>query len=204
MTLSVAGMASLNKRRFSIVSGLAILYLTLSGCAATNLPVATAAEVNRGLTEGYQVGAGDKLRVTVFDEPTLTGDYEIGVGGDLSLPLLDAIPVGGMTVDEISKIVEGKLAEGGYVLAPRVSVEIVQHRPFFILGEVQTPGEYPYNGALTLEQAVAKAGGYTARADKSTVILRRQDWDKSKRVKLDGTSLKVAPGDTITVQEAFF
>ena len=203
MTLSMASVSSLTTKRFVIVSGLA-LSLLLSACASSNLPVVSVAQVNQGLTEGYRVGAGDKLRVTVFDEPTLTGDYEIGVGGELSLPLLEAIPVGDMTVDAISTIVEEKLAEGGYVLAPRVSVEIVEHRPFFILGEVQTPGEYPYNGDLTLEQAVAKAGGYTPRADKGSVILRRQDWTESKRVKLDGPSMRVAPGDTITVQEAFF
>ena len=191
-------------RHFSIAFGLSLTSLMLTVCGGANLPLMSVSQVNQGLKEGYRVGAGDKLRVTVFDEPTLTGDYEIGVGGDLSLPLLDAIPVGGMNVDAISKVVQEKLAEGGYVLAPRVSVEIVQHRPFFILGEVQTPGEYPYNGDLTLEQAVAKAGGYTPRADKNSIVLRRQDWTQSKRVKLDGMSLKVAPGDTITVQEAFF
>jgi polysaccharide biosynthesis/export protein len=189
---------------FVAKTGLIAAAMTLPGCAVSNLPLATVSTTNGDLTQGYKVAAGDKLRVTVFDEPTLTGEYEIGVDGELSLPLIASIPAAGVTTGELSGLIAAKLKEGGYVLAPRVSAEIILHRPFYILGEVVKPGEYSYSGDLTLDQAIAKAGGYTPRAEKRAVTLRRQQWASAKRVKLDGTPLKIAPGDTITIQEAFF
>lgn len=185
-------------------AGMFLAALALPGCASTSLPIASVNSTNQDLTQGYQVASGDKLRVTVFDEPNLTGEYEIGVDGELSLPLIEAIPAAGVTTSKMSELIATKLKEGGYVLAPRVSVEIILHRPFFILGEVVKPGEYSYSGDLTLDQAVAKAGGYTARAEKKAITLRRQQWASARRVKLDSTPLKIAPGDTITIQEAFF
>lgn len=176
----------------------------LSGCASGNLPFTDVASVNAALADGYRVAAGDKLRITVFDEEALTGEYEIGDGGVLAMPLIDTIAADGMTPVNLAAVITNRLKSGGYVLVPRVSVEIISHRPFFILGEVTNPGEYPYSGELTLEQAVAKAGGYTPRAQKGEVMLRRQEWTSPMRVKLDGPSLRIAPGDTITVTEAFF
>lgn len=199
-TISRTGPVALTVR----AAALAVALAALSGCGGGNMPLASAITANHALEAGYRVAAGDKLRVTVFDEPTLTGEYEIGDGGALSLPLIDAIPAGGMTTTELSSAISDTLRDGGYVLSPRVSVEILLHRPFFILGEVTKPGEYPYSGELTLEQAVAKAGGYTPRADKRVIKLRRQQWTSAKRIKLDGAALKIAPGDTVTIQEAFF
>lgn len=179
--------------------------LSASGCAtAANMPMVSAAQANQTLAQGYRIGAGDKLKVTVFDEPTLSGEYQVGVGGDLALPLISPLAAEGQTPEAVSAMITKSLADGGFVLAPRVSVEITTHRPFFILGEVKAPGEYVYSGELTLEQAVAKAGGYTPRAEKKTVVLRRQGWAQDKRVKLGDSALKIAPGDTITVREAFF
>lgn len=189
------------------VSGLAAVFAVtaLSGCAtASGLSMVSAAQANQGLAQGYRVGAGDKLKISVFDEPTLTGEYQVGVGGELALPLIKPLTVAGQTPDAVSAMIAKSLADGGYVLTPRVSVEITTHRPFFILGEVKAPGEYPYSGELTLEQAVAKAGGYTPRAEKKIIVLRRQGWAEDKRIKLGDSVLKIAPGDTITVREAFF
>lgn len=188
--------------------GIAILILAsglsvqISGAVAA--PPAGASQINSELKAGYHVAAGDKLRVTVFDEPSLTGEYVIGVGGELSLPLIDAIPAGGQTPTTLAQLITEKLKAGGYVLTPRVAVEIIAHRPFYILGEVKQPGEYPYSGDLTFEQAVARAGGFTPRANRRVIEMRRQDWSASQRVKLDGQALKIAPGDTITVRESFF
>lgn len=190
--------------KLSKALALALACSLAASCTSTNLPVLTASQANSELTTGYLIGAGDQLKVTVFDEDTLTGEYDVGIGGVLAMPLLDPLFVQDKGPIEVAKMIETNLAEGGYVLYPKVSVEILEHRSFFILGEVATPGEYPHNGELTLEQAVAKAGGYTARADKSTVVLRRQAWPESKMVKLGQTALKVAPGDTITVKESFF
>ncbi|KHK93594.1 hypothetical protein LK12_00230 [Novosphingobium malaysiense] len=172
--------------------------------ANAGAPTISVSEANSELTDGYRLATGDKLKVTVFDEPTLSGEYEVGVDGDLALPLLDPIPAAGKTPKALATIIADKLESGEYVLVPRVSVEIIEHRPFYILGEVNKPGQYAYSGEITFEQAVAQAGGFTARANKGTIYLRRQDWGSKRRVKLEGQPLKLAPGDTIEVREAFF
>lgn len=183
---------------FAALCGLA------TACASDNLAVITASQANSEIAAGYQIDAGDKLKITVFDEDTLTGEYTVGTGGAISLPLLEPIPVKNMSAREVAQLIEGKLAAGGYVLYPRVSVDILEYRPFFILGEVATPGEYPHGGDLTLEQAVAKAGGYTPRAQKNAVVLKRQDWPESRLIELGEAPLKIAPGDTIIIRESFF
>lgn len=195
---------SLSMRRTLGHAVLVLLCALSAACASNQLEVMTAAQANGGLAAGYYVNAGDKLKITVFDEEPLTGEYDVGTGGTISLPLLDPMVVKDMTATQVAQLVEQKLAEGGYVLYPRVSAEIVAYRSFFILGEVATPGEYPHGGELTLEQAVAKAGGYTPRAQKNSVVLKRQDWPESRLIKLGEATLKIAPGDTITVKEAFF
>ena len=180
------------------------LVLTLGGCAATNLPQMSVAEANGALVQGYRISGGDKLRVAVFDEPSLTGDFDIGLDGALSLPLVGSLDAEGKSPRDLESEIAAALSAGGYVLDPRVSVEVAQHRPFYILGEVQTPGEYPYVGDLTVEQAIAKAGGYTPRAARSEVVLRRADWPQAQRIRLDNVPLLIGPGDTIRVEEAFF
>jgi polysaccharide export outer membrane protein len=176
----------------------------LAGCASSNLPVTSVAQANSVVSQVYRVADGDKIRVTVFDEPNLTGDYQVGLDGSLQLPLIGRIAASGMTSTALSDAIAGALKGGGYVLTPRVAVELTEHQPIFILGEVKTPGQYPYVSNMTLEQAVAEAGGFTPRANKGTVVLRRQQWDAAKKVRLGQNSLRIAPGDTITVEEAFF
>lgn len=196
------------KNRAFALCGTAMVFgavVVLGGCSNGGLAVATVSSANGELTDGYRVAAGDRVHVTVFDEGALSGDYAIDLAGDLTLPLIDKIPVDGKSTTTLAQDITEKLQKGGYVLHPRVSVEILSHRPFFILGEVKTPGEYPYSGNLTLDQAVAKAGGYTPRADKRSVVLRRQEWAAGRQIRLDsGTPLRIAPGDTVTVREAFF
>ncbi len=184
-----------------------VLSATIASSALTageRYATASPQSLNRQLADGYSVGPGDKLRVTVFDEPGLTGEYAVGVDGGLALPLIDAIEANGKSTSQLVGIIARHLQDGGYVLSPRVSVEILEHRPFYILGEVGKPGEYPYSGALTLDQAVAIAGGFTPRANTKQVYLKRQDSSEKVKVRLDGTALKIAPGDTITIREAFF
>lgn len=172
--------------------------------AASGGTVLTASGLNAELVSGYRMASGDKLRVTVFDEPSLTGNYQIGVDGELAMPLIAPVKAQGALPSDLAAAIGDRLKAGGYVLAPRVTVEIVEHRPFYILGEVKEPGEYPYTGDLTFEQAVARAGGFTPRASHKQIALRRQDWAEAKRVKLDGPALKIAPGDTIVVRESLF
>jgi polysaccharide export outer membrane protein len=176
----------------------------LASCASTDLPVTSVAQANAEAVRDYRVSNGDKIRVTVFDEPNLTGDYQVGLDGQLQLPLVGRMAASGMTSAALSDAIAAALRQGGYVLSPRVAVEVTQHQSIFVLGEVKTPGQYPYVSDMTLEQAVAEAGGYTARANKGTVVLRRQQWDAAKKVRLGQEALRISPGDTITVQEAFF
>lgn len=176
----------------------------LASCGGAGLSTMSVSQANSELTNGYQIDAGDQLKVTVFEEESLTGEYEVGTGGTLALPLIDALAVRNKQPAEVAQMIETTLLQGGYVLDPRVSVEILEHRSFFILGEVAEPGEYSHNGELTLEQAVAKAGGFSPRANKSQIVLKRQTWDEGRVIKLDRGALQIAPGDTITVRESFF
>ena len=178
--------------------------MALAGCAASDLLPMSVADANSALVQGYRIAGGDKVRVAVFDEPSLTGDFDIGLDGGLSLPLVGTIAAEGKSPEQLSNEIAGALSAGGYVLNPRVSVDVAQHRPFYILGEVQTPGEYPYVGDLTVEQAIAKAGGYTPRAARSEIVLRRADWPEARRIRLGTIPLLIGPGDTIRVEEAFF
>ena len=175
-----------------------------TGPAQAGTPLRTVEESNSALVSGYQVASGDKLRITVFDEPALTGEYEVGDDGAIAFPLIEPVKANGLTPSQLGKAISDELSQGGYVLVPRVSIEVTEHRPFYILGEVGKPGEYAYSTDLTLTQAVAKAGGFTARANKRVIKLQRQSSASAARIKLDGTPLKIAPGDTIIIQEAFF
>ena len=193
----------MNKKTFGLF--VATLFMTLSACASQSAPQMSVEQANTSVASGSSLGSGDRVKVTVFDEPSLSGEFDVGLDGDLVMPLLSTIEVKGMSTSGLEGVIAAKLVEGGYVLDPIVSVEVLSHQPFYILGEVKQPGEYPVVGLLTLDQAIAKAGGYTARASKGYVILKRTSWDQGRRIDVDpGTSLKIAPGDTISVPEAFF
>jgi polysaccharide biosynthesis/export protein len=166
------------------------------------VPQISSAEVAAGL-ESYRLGAGDRVRVTVFNEPSLTGEYNIAPGGALAFPLIGVVAAGGRTIDAVQQDLAGRLGEG-YVNDPRVSVEVLTYRPFYILGEVNRPGEYPYASGMTVEQAIARAGGFTYRANEKTVFLRRQTGPGESAVPLRATQVGVMPGDTIRVGERYF
>lgn len=178
--------------------------LALSGCGGPNYSRVSIADANRMVADGYRLGAGDKLRVTVFDEPTLTGEYDVGATGVLAMPLIAEVKAAGQTPQQVAGEITKRLADGGYVLSPRVAVEVTKYRPFYILGEVNKPGEYAYTGQLSLLQAIALAGGFTARADKDNVVVRRSGWPTPHKVSAEDIPLLIAPGDTVTVPEAFF
>ena len=176
--------------------------LLLGGCAGAGAPPISTVEVAAGL-ESYHLGAGDRVRVTVFNEPTLTGEYNITPGGALAFPLIGVVEAGGRTIDAVQQELTAKLAEG-YVNDPRVSVEVLNYRPFYILGEVNRPGEYSYASGMTVEQAIARAGGFTYRANEKTVFLRRQTGKAESAVSLRSAQVAVLPGDTIRIGERYF
>ena len=150
----------------------------------------------------YHLGSGDKLRVIVFGEESLSGEFLISGAGKISFPLIGDIDALGKTIPEIQAAIEAKLADG-YLKQPKVSAEVLNYRPFYILGEVMKPGEYPYTNGLTVLNAVATASGFTYRADKKKVFIKRAATDEEKAQELTPTT-PVEPGDTIRIGERFF
>jgi len=150
----------------------------------------------------YLLGAGDKVRVTVYGEPTLSGEFFVTGSGLMSLPLIGEIKAGGLTVGQFQDAVQKSLSDG-YLKEPRVSAEVLTFRPFYILGEVEKPGTYPYTAGLTVLNAVATAGGFTYRADKKSVYIKHNGETAEVKGALT-PSTQVAPGDTIRIGERFF
>ena len=150
----------------------------------------------------YHLGAGDKIRVLVYNEPQLGGDFSVGTDGEMSLPLIGNVPVAGKTIEQVSRDVQARLADG-YLRDPRVSMEVQTYRPFFILGEVRAAGQYPYLSGLTAMNAIATAQGYTPRAARRTVRIRRFG-DQYEQEYVLTPDLRILPGDTIRLTERFF
>ena len=150
----------------------------------------------------YQLDAGDKLRVVVYGQEGLTNTYAIDAAGSITMPLIGAVPARGRTPAGLAAAITAKL-RNGYIRDPSVAVEIKSYRPFFILGEVQAPGQYPYVPNMTVESAVAIAGGFTPRAKRNMVTVTHTDAGGSGRYMVPmGTSL--GPGDTVFVGERWF
>ena len=150
----------------------------------------------------YTLGPGDKLRVVVFGQDGISNTYIVDAGGNVSLPLIGSVAARGITTQQLSQRIAERLKQG-YVREPHVTVEVESYRPFFILGEVTTPGQYPYVADMTVEKAIAIAGGFAPRAYKSTVELTRSaPGDQSKsEVPL---TYPLRPGDTVMVKERWF
>jgi polysaccharide export outer membrane protein len=162
--------------------------------AAAPMPVAYDA--------AYRLDAGDKLRVVVYGQEGLTNTYAIDAGGSITMPLIGAVPARGRTPAGLASEITGRL-RNGYIRDPSVAVEIESYRPFFILGEVAAPGQYPYVPNMSVESAVAIAGGFSPRARRDMVTLTHTDGGGSSRVVVPlGTPLN--PGDTVLVGERWF
>lgn len=190
-------------KRF-VIGMVGLLLVGVSACQSSTVSDAsseTAAMAERTVGE-YRLGASDQLRVTVFGEPELSGEYVLDGTGTVSLPLVGAVPALNLTVREFQRLVEARYADG-YLREPRVNAEVLNYRPFYILGEVSRPGEYPYSNGLTVLNAVATAGGFTYRANESFILIKGAEDSKEFRVKLD-PSTPILPGDTIRVVERFF
>jgi len=150
----------------------------------------------------YQLDAGDKLRVVVFGQEGLTNSYAIDAGGSITMPLIGSVPARGRTPAALAAEITGKL-RNGYIRDPSVAVEIESYRPFFILGEVAAPGQYPYVPNMSVESAVAIAGGFSPRARRDRVTLTHTDGSGVSRYVVPlGTAL--GPGDTVLVGERWF
>lgn len=150
----------------------------------------------------YRLGAGDHLRVTVYGEPTFSGDFAVSDSGEIAMPLVGTVKAGGLTVAQFRDLAAKTLADG-YLNDPKLSVEIINYRPFYILGEVNKPGEYPFSVGLTVLKAVATANGFTYRGNKNSVFIKHEGEQSEREFHLD-PSVLVQPGDVIRIKERYF
>lgn len=155
-----------------------------------------------GLSDAYRLGAGDKLSVNVFGENELSGEFLVGDDGRVDLPLIGAVQAQGQSVTEFQNAVVARYS-AGYLKDPKVSVSVLNYRPFFIQGEVGKGGEYPYKAGLTVQDAVAIAGGYTYRANTDKAFVRRAGQDRETEVATN-QRVPINPGDIIRIPERFF
>lgn len=149
----------------------------------------------------YTVRTNDQLRIQVYNEPTISGDYVVDGSGFLSVPVAGRVRAGGLTVDQLERKVTAQL-NSGILKDARVSIQITTYAPFYIRGEVKKPGEFPYKPGMTVGDAVALAGGYTYRADESKAYVRPVD-AAAEVVRSLGTDQPVSPGDNIRIPERF-
>jgi polysaccharide biosynthesis/export protein len=150
----------------------------------------------------YILGPNDRVRVKVYGEPDITGEYEVDSTGQISVPLAGHITADGLTTKQLERAIAAALAKG-IVKDPRVNVEVALYRPYYILGEVKKGGEYPYRLGLTVLDAVASAGGFTYRANENKVYLRRAGGASEQVYSMD-SPVPVFPGDNIRIPERYF
>lgn len=192
-------------RRIVLNVAAAVGMMALAACATSGTQQApapsAAVQTTAGVDVAYVLGAGDKLRVIVYGEDDLSGQFDVTGAGKVSLPLIGQVQAAGLTLEQFEKEVADKLSQG-YLTSPKVSAEVLNYRPFYIMGEVEKPGQYPYTSDMTVLNAVAVAGGYTYRANEDSVYITRGagsevEYPASQQV-------KVLPGDVVRVPERFF
>lgn len=186
-----------------IVKGLLLLLMSaglLTACAGGSPPLAS----DPYAVPEYRLAADDELRIVVFGEDSLSKTYTVTSSGDIAFPLLGDVRAAGRTANELNAYLTQQLA-GGYLNDPRINIEVVKFRPFYVLGEVSRSGQFEYRPELTALQAIALAGGYTYRADRKRVYIRRAGQEAEFTYELNqGRAIYISPGDTIRVGERFF
>jgi polysaccharide export outer membrane protein len=187
--------------RSKLLHILAAFSVVLSGCSTVALK--GSAEANASLADSYRLGAGDKFRLIVYGETALSGqEFLVNSEGDASLPLVGPVRVAGLSTREAEQAIAARYASG-FIVNPKVNIDITMFRPFYILGEVNKPGQYPYVPGMTVLNAVALAEGFTFRASQRKVFIRRSGSTAEEVVEL-GANTPVMPGDTVRVVERFF
>jgi polysaccharide export outer membrane protein len=188
------------KRLLNLV--LALLLSAVAGCALVPAGSSAPPPLPAVAAGSYRLDAGDSVRVIVYNQQSLSTDYQVGDNGTVSLPLLGEIRARGLTVQQLQKAIYDGLNNGIFV-NPGVSVEVAQYRPFFIVGEVSKPGQYPYASGLNVLGAIAVAGGFTVRADERHITMVRRQQGLAAEWSVESLT-DVAPGDVIVIHEQFF
>ncbi len=196
----------MNSGKFYIAVCALVTSVFLTACQSGPAPVSSTNSPEITTTtrapQVYVLGSGDQLRVNVFGQPDLSGLFEVDGTGEISLPLIGEVQALGQSTRALEQEITSMLADG-YLNDPKVSIEVANYRPFYVLGEVGAPGEYPYNSGLTVLNAVASAGGFTYRANKKVVYIRSFEGTDEVAVRLDST-VQVQPGDTLRIGERLF
>ena len=198
-------------RQIATLLGLVVVVGLIGGCPSSPppTPVEAAARAGAGSDgaplediSSYKLGPGDALRITVFRHTDLSGEFRLDGEGYFAMPLVGEILGGGRTARQLENEVEVALKSGGYLVDPQVSIEVLNYRPFYIIGEVNNPGSFEYVNGMTVINAVALAGGFTYRADQDDIVISRGG---SSGPELEAApDTEVLPGDIIEVQERFF
>lgn len=164
---------------------------------------AEAPSVTESVVDDYVLGTGDELNILVFNHPNLSGETTVDSVGNVAVPLLGAVSSSGLTAAQLGGTIERQLRQGGLLRNPQVTVQVLTFRPFYIDGEVENPGSYPYVDGLTVRAAVATAGGYTYRADERRVFITREGESEEQAfpVRVDTA---VRPGDQLRVPNRRF
>lgn len=180
-----------------------LLVLGLVACAPQEMPQISKTAPEAAPEQGFALNAGDRLRITIFGDEDLSGEYDIDARGLIALPLAGEIAAQGLSVEALKDKITANLAEGDYLTDPKISIEVISLRPFYILGEVREPGSYPAFPELDVFKAIATAGGLTPRAVKGRYIIYRGFGENRVSIEADDAT-PILPGDSIRVQERFF
>jgi Polysaccharide biosynthesis/export protein/SLBB domain len=156
-----------------------------------------------GRDPDYRLGANDRVRITVFGQPTLTGEYTLDGQGILAFPLIGNVDANNMTTSQLQQTIASRL-DPDYLRNPSVSAEVITRRPFYVVGEVKKPGNFPYVTDMTVLQAVAMAGGYTYRARQHKPLIKRMDANGRLVAIESRPETKIQPGDTVEIKERLF
>jgi protein involved in polysaccharide export with SLBB domain len=179
--------------------------LLLSACSSQNPPnLQSLAKTTPTVADNYsyRLGAGDKLGIKVFNQDAFTGEYTVDGVGNISLPLIGTLNVKNLTLESLTELLKNKLSPD-YLLNPRITIQVLNYRPFYILGEVAKPASYPYVSGMTYLTAVAIAGGFTYRAKEDVVFVIRDNDPDKKEIPL-AIDRPVLPGDIIRIEERLF
>ncbi len=151
----------------------------------------------------YKLGPGDKVRINVFNDESLSGEFMVSNSGMVVLPLIGEVKAGGLTPAGLLTALTEQISSVRLVRDPRITIDVIEYRPFYILGEVNSPGKYPYGIGLTVTKAVATAGGFTYRADERVAYLTREGQTTETAIPITAAT-RINPGDTLRIAQRIF
>ena len=185
-----------------IASSIAWLPVLLLASCSSQYVGTVLPEPNQGAEQRYRLGPGDTVRILLYGDNEFSGEFTVQQNGDIDVPLIGDQQAKGLSISEFKENIFNRLANG-YYRDPRLTVEIINYRPFYIVGEVKNPGQYPFAPGLDLTRAVAIAGGYTYRANTKHAAIQRENMTGAAKIRIED-GVKLQPGDTIKILERFF